>query len=126
MINLALTTLALTLSLSAAAAPWDKTDKTLFAGFTSARVADMAQTLQIARRPTGIESGYVYTETNPLIGASPSVGRVLTYFAVSHALVWLVADHLPAKTRKAFLTGAVVISAQFVQRNAELGINVRF
>lgn len=127
-----LITIALTSALSVAlghpahASEWDAADKALFAGFSVARVADMAQTLQIARRPEKISPGTTYYETNPLMGKHPSTGTVVAYFALSHALVWLVADQLAPKTRKAFLVGTIIISAGYVKRNAEIGISVKF
>lgn len=105
---------------------WDMTEKTQFAAVTVVRLADMAQTLQIARHATTIEPGYVYSETNPLLGAHPSVASVAGYFLASHAVLYFAADYLPPVYRKMFLTGALTISASYVQNNASLGLKIGF
>jgi hypothetical protein len=122
-----LAALALITAMSAHAnEPWDKTDKALFAGLTAVRIVDMAQTLQIARRPYSAGPGLRYEETNPFIGRNPSSAYVVSYFAASHALAYLITDYLSPKTRKAFLTGAVVFSASYVKNNVSIGLTGSF
>jgi hypothetical protein len=117
----ALATIAILATTSAFAnEPWDKTDKTLFAGFTALRTIDMLQTVNIARNPDK------YYETNTLLGEHPSQGKVIGFFVATQAIAWLAADYMSPKARKLFLTGGIVVSAGFVGHNAKIGLGVRF
>lgn len=99
---------------------WDNSDKALFATYTVVRAADMAQTINIARNPDR------FHEMNPLLGRHPSEQKVIGFFIISHALIWLAADYMPPKARKLFLTGGIAIEAGFVANNSRLGIKVSF
>jgi hypothetical protein len=119
--NKLLAAIVLTASSAAfAGEPWSTADKALFGALTVTSLADMAQTLQIAKQPDQ------YLEINPLIGRHPSKGKVIGYFMITHALAWAAADYMSPKLRRAFLTGGIVISAAFVKHNSSIGLEIKF
>jgi len=99
---------------------WTSTDVALATGFAAALLMDAGQTLGLAR---GGWQGY--REANPLLGRTPSVGRIHVYTAVAGVTVLGVAAVLPARLRPWFLGAAFVVEALTVGRNAQGGIPIR-
>ena len=67
-----------------------------------------------------------HSETNPLLGAHPSAGKVNAYFigcAIGHLLI---AYLLPEKWRLAFQAASVFIEIDVVRHNYGVGIRVSF
>ncbi len=100
---------------------WTRTDIALASGFAAALLMDAGQTRGLAR---GGWDGF--HETNPLLGRTPSVGRINVYTAVAGLTVLGAAAALPARLRPWFLGAAFVLEAFTVGRNAQSGIPIRF
>ena len=111
--------LAFALPLLAAAGKWTGPQKEALIASELMLAADWAQTRQIARNPA------LFRELNPILGEHPSVGRVNTYFLAAMTLNYLFADWLG--DNREFYLGAIAVSeGVVVNRNASLGLKVRF
>ena len=100
--------------------PWTRTDIALAGAFTVTLLMDASQTRGLAR---GGWQGF--REANPLLGRTPSVGRINVYTAVAGVTILGAAAALPARVRPWFLRAAFVIEAFTVARNAQAGIAIR-
>ena len=118
----ALLILALVLfpSLSRAADPWGTTDYALAGAAVAALAVDWGQTRHIAKNPER------YTETNPVLGTSPSVGKVDAYFVGAMVGTVALAHVLPGDWRQLFLGGVLALELGVVNQNRSLGIKMSF
>jgi hypothetical protein len=83
--------------------------------------ADWAQTRTIAKNPSTMG------ETNPILGAHPSVGKVNNYFAANMIGNALLARTLPPGLREALQYGTIGLEAGAAGRNKfKLGIGMTF
>ena len=99
---------------------WTVEERTTFAVSSVLLVADWAQTRQIARNAD------LYQETNPILGAHPSMGRVNTYFAAALALNYVIGNSLASGWRRAWFVGVGGVEASVVQRNLSIGLKLSF
>jgi hypothetical protein len=99
---------------------WTMEERTTFAMSSVLLVADWAQTRQIARNAD------LYQETNPILGAHPSMGRVNTYFAAALALNYVIGNSLASGWRRAWFVGVGGVEASVVQRNLSIGLKLSF
>jgi hypothetical protein len=103
-----------------AADPWGTTDYAL-AGATLATLAvDWGQTRHIAKNPQR------FNEQNPMLGTTPSVGKVDAYFVGSMVGTVAVAHLLPSDWRQLFLAGLFAVELSVVQQNRSIGIKMAF
>src|SRR5262249_25262017 len=118
----ALLILALVLfpSLCRAADAWETTDYYLAGAALAALAVDWGQTRHIAKNPQR------FTETNPILGSSPSVGKVDTYFVGAMVGTLALAHVLPGDFRQLFLGGVLTLELGVVQQNRSLGIKMAF
>ena len=107
-------------SLCHAADPWGTTDYALAGATVAALVVDWGQTRHIAKNPER------YTETNPILGSSPSVGKVDAYFVGAMVGTVALAHVLPGEWRQLFLGGVLALELGVVNQNRQLGIKVAF
>ena len=98
---------------------WDKQEKALFVTKCTVLLVDAMQTQYIYEHDE-------YYEINPVIDNYFHGDKAWGYFVLSGAAVYLVADALPHKWRKAFLTGAIVLSLGVTSHNANIGIGLSF
>jgi hypothetical protein len=118
----ALLILALVLfpSLCRAADPWETTDYVLAGAAVAALAVDWGQTRHIAKNPNR------FIETNPVLGTSPSVGKVDAYFVGAMVGTVALAHVLPNDWRQLFLAGVLTVELGVVQQNRSLGIKMAF
>ena len=118
----ALLTLAFVLfpSLSQAADPWETTDYALAGAAVAALAVDWGQTRHIAKNPQR------FAETNPILGPSPSVGKVDAYFVGAMVGTVALAHVLPSDWRQLFLGGVLALELSVVNQNRSLGIKMAF
>jgi hypothetical protein len=107
-------------SLSRAADPWGTTDYMLAGAAVAALAVDWGQTRHIAKNPER------YTETNPILGTSPSVGKVDAYFVGAMVGTVALAHVLPGDWRQLFLGGVLALELGVVNQNRSLGIKMAF
>lgn len=114
--------LALTLLLapSAYAEDWVLADRNLATAALALTVTDWAQTRYLAQHLDR------FHETNPLLGLNPSVGSVNAYFAGAVLGGTVLSYALPARERRWFLGGVVVLELAVTQRSASIGIRMAF
>jgi hypothetical protein len=98
---------------------WSRTDIVLAGAFSAGLLMDAGQTRGLAR---GGWQGF--REANPILGPSPSVGRINVYTAVAGLAVLGTAAALPARMRPWLLGAALAIEALTVARNAQAGIRI--
>jgi hypothetical protein len=103
-----------------AADPWGTTDYMLAGATVAALAVDWGQTRHIAKNPER------YTETNPMLGSSPSVGKVDAYFVGAMVGTVALAHVLPGDWRQLFLGGVLALELGVVNQNRQLGIKVAF
>ncbi len=99
---------------------WSQRDIALAGGFVAALLIDAAQTRRLA---AGGWRGYY--ETNPILGAHPSVGRVNTYTAVSAVTVLGVAAVAPKRARPWVLGAALAVEAYALAAMSRNGVAIR-
>ncbi len=99
---------------------WDRSDKILLISSLIATVIDWRQTNYIAGHPER------YGECNPILGRHPSQDKVHLYFAAATASSVLIAYVLPAKYRKIWLSGQLLLSLSCVVNNVGVGIGIRW
>jgi len=107
-------------SLCQAADPWETTDYALAGAAVAALAVDWGQTRHIAKNPQR------FAETNPILGASPSVGKVDAYFVGAMVGTVALAHVLPSDWRQLFLTGVLALELGVVNQNRQLGIKMAF
>ena len=101
-------------------ADWDRTDSMLLGSALTLTAIDWGQTRDIAQHPER------FSESNPILGAHPSVGRVDNYFLISMAGIVGLSAVLPSRTRKYVLGGVTFVEAVVVINNHGAGIRVSF
>lgn len=99
---------------------WSATDVALAGAFTAALLIDAGQTRGLAR---GGWQGY--RETNPILGARPSVGDINTYTAVSGLAVLGAAAVLPARLRPWLLSAALAVETFTIAGTVREGVAIR-
>jgi len=103
-----------------AADDWTVEERMTFTASSVLLVADWAQTRQIAR------NAQMYRETNPIIGAHPSMGRVNAYFLSALLLNYAIGSSLDRGWRTAWFIGVQSVEASVVQRNLNIGLTLSF
>ena len=103
-----------------AADPWGSTDYALAGATLAALAVDWGQTRYIAKNT------HRYNETNPMLGATPSVGKVDTYFIGAMVGTVALAHVLPSDWRQLFLTGTLAVELGAVSQNRSIGIKMAF
>lgn len=111
---------ALVSSSAVKADAWTVEQRYMGAALAAATVVDWAQTRYIA------DSGGRFYETNPIIGRSPTVRKVATYFAASMLIGAAVLDALPTEYRDVALKAGLVLELLVVSNNARIGVGVKF
>lgn len=81
-------------------------------------LADWSQTLQIAERSD-------LREANPLLGDSPSKGRVNTYFALTAVSHWRLSRRLSPKWRRRWQWASIGLAGAVVLHNKRQGLSIR-
>jgi hypothetical protein len=99
---------------------WTLQERETFAVSSVLLVADWAQTRQIARNAD------LFRETNPILGAHPSMGRVNVYFATAMALNYVIGNSLAPGWRRAWFVGVQSVEANVVQHNLSIGLDLSF
>jgi len=100
---------------------WTPSHTALASAFLVTLMIDAAQTRQLARQ------GWVdFRESNPLLGARPSVGRVNGYTALAGLSVLGVAAAAPPRLRPWLLGAAIAVQAFTIQGSVRQGIPIRF
>ena len=107
-------------SLCQAGDPWETTDYALAGAAVAALAVDWGQTRHIAKNPNR------FIETNPVLGTSPSVGKVDAYFVGSMLGTVALAHVLPSEWRQMFLGGVLALELGVVSQNRSLGIKMAF
>ena len=107
-------------SLCQAGDPWETTDYALAGAAVAALVVDWGQTRHIAKNPQR------FNETNPLLGTTPSVGKVDAYFIGAMVGTVALAHVLPSDWRQLFLAGVLTVELGVVKQNRSLGIKMSF
>jgi len=107
-------------SLCQAADPWETTDYALAGAAVAALAVDWGQTRHIAKNPQR------FAETNPILGPSPSVGKVDAYFVGAMVGTVALAHVLPSDWRQLFLGGVLALELSVVNQNRSLGIKMAF
>jgi hypothetical protein len=100
--------------------PWDTTDYALAGATLAALAVDWGQTRGIAKNPQR------FNETNPVLGTTPSVGKVDAYFVGAMVGTVAVAHLLPGDWRQLFLAGTLAIELGAIQQNRSIGIKMAF
>ena len=118
----ALLILALVLvpSLCRAADPWERTDYALAGAALAALAVDWGQTRYIAKNT------HQFNETNPVLGPTPSTGKVDTYFLGAMVGTVAIAHLLPGDWRQLFLTGTLAVELGAISQNRSIGIKMAF
>ena len=90
--------------------PWTKGDTQRQIAITGLMAVDCYQTTQIRYHDDMVEM-------NPFMSDNPSDKEAITYFAVAYTLGTVTAYILPAKWRKYFQTGWILVEGIVVGRN---------
>jgi hypothetical protein len=98
---------------------WSKSEVALASAFAVALLIDAGQTRGLARN-----DWRGFRETNPFLGARPTVGQINTYTAVSGLAVLGVAAGLPARVRPWFLGAALALEAFTIAGTVRQGIPI--
>jgi hypothetical protein len=98
---------------------WSRSSIVLASAFTASLLMDAGQTRGLAR---GGWQGF--REANPILGRSPSLGRINVYTAVAGLTVLSAAAVVPARVRPWLLGAALVVESLAVARNAQAGIAI--
>ena len=102
------------------ASDWNKTDTAFQIVYTTLHFIDWWQTLDIARNPDK------WSETNPILGDHPSVGRVNAYFTLTLIGHTAISYILPKDYRRIWQVVWIGIEAGYVVHNYRAGIRIRF
>ncbi len=89
---------------------WDRTDRLLFFALEMTFAADILSTNHCQEHHNG-------TEKNPCSNDHPSPLRLGYYYAGGSLLYFLIADYLPPRWRKAFLSVATMTHLTFAAHN---------
>lgn len=107
---------------SSYADPWDRMDKTLFTVWIGTRIIDLGQTHNILTE----DKYYEKNDAIAKIGEEYGSESVYPYFAVGTIVGYLVADMLPSKWRKSCLLTFIVLQANNIIGNENVGIGMKF
>ena len=107
-------------SLCEAREPWEFTDYALTGAAVASLVVDWGQTRHIAKNPNRFD------EKNPILGITPSVGKVDTYVLGAMLATVAVAHLLPQDYRRLFLAGTLSMELSVIDQNRSIGIKVDF
>ena len=99
-------------------APWTATQVTMAVATASEIAVDWGQTRDALRRGS--------RETNPVLGARPSSGRLTAYNAFAISGVVVVGALLTPSLRTAWFATLLVVQTACVIRNAILGFHIAF
>jgi len=116
---------------SAHASNWTKADTAREVVFQTLMVADWLQTRDISvnncRVLTELKPGQrCWEEANPILGPSPTLDEVNTYFAVTMLGHYLVSRMLKPKYRKYWQYAWIAIEGGVVANNLQVGVGFRF
>jgi hypothetical protein len=100
--------------------PWETTEYALAGAAVAALAVDWGQTRHIAKNPNR------FNEKNPMLGTTPSVGKVDAYFVGAMVGTVALAHVLPSDWRQLFLAGVLVVELNVAQQNRSLGIKMAF
>ncbi len=100
---------------------WRGSDVALAGAFVVALATDAAQTRGLARR-----QWRGYRESNPILGAHPSVGRVNTYSVVTGLTVLGAAAAVSSRVRPWLLGAALAVETFTVGASVRQGVAVKF
>lgn len=100
------------------ASDWTAGDTVRQGIFTALDVMDWAQ--------TRYGSTHGFTESNPILGSHPSLGRINTVFAIglvgNAAVSWVI----PKEYRPYFQYGSIALEAYCVGHNARIGVKFQW
>ena len=96
---------------------WDTTDKILLGTTMATAVLDYGQTMHIARNPQD------HFEYNPILGRHPSPAAVRNAFLIGAAIKIIIAEILPPRYRKVWLSGWTIGQGLMVLHNHGQGIS---
>lgn len=116
--NLAALLICCALSVPAAAADFDTTDKVLFGSFVALEVVDIAQTWQVHKHPDE------WRESNPVYGSDPNMAVVIGVKALTVAGVYYLTRDMASTPRKVVLSIANAIMFGVVEHNYSVGIRI--
>lgn len=105
---------------TAKAEEWSTSTRILTMSAMALTVADWGQTRDIVKRPTE------YRELNPILGPSPSMGKVNAYFVGALVSQYLIAEYLPEPYKTMVLSGVVGMQITTVHNNRSIGLNINF
>lgn len=95
---------------------WNRTDTTLEVAYLLALVADWRQT----RR--AMEWGCM--ELNPVLGKTPDLQRVDTYFALAALQHVLLSHYLPRHLRRGYQVGSLTFQVAVVRHNVQASLRL--
>lgn len=98
---------------------WSQMQVALAASAVALQIADLGQTTYISRHADR------WYETNPLIGRTPSTGRVRAMM-IGSAVGMLVAAHYLPEWRTGILSVWIGVEGFNVLRNAHLGVGIEY
>ena len=107
-------------SLCEARDPWEGSDYMLAGAALAALAVDWGQTRNVAKNPQR------FAETNPILGPSPSVGKVDAYFVGAMIGTVALAHLMPRDYRRLFLTGTLTVELAAIEQNRSIGVKVEF
>jgi hypothetical protein len=100
---------------------WNATDIGLAGGFLAMLWVDAAQTRSLAR-----QNWVGFSETNPILGPQPSIGKINTYTAAAAITTLGVAALLPPRARRWWLAGAFAVeTATVLYTTTQVGVALR-
>jgi len=100
---------------------WKGSDVALASAFVVALATDAAQTRGLARR-----QWRGYRESNPILGAHPSVGQVNTYSVVTGLTVLGAAAAVSSRVRPWLLGAALAVETFTIGASVRQGVAVKF
>lgn len=99
---------------------WSKTDIALESVYATLHTIDYLETRQIAR------NDHYYESINPILGKNPSQDKVDIWFCSMMAAQYIIADRLPSKWRKLWISSGIVVEGSMVRKNIKVGMKIRF
>jgi hypothetical protein len=107
--TLASLTIVLAVMASGCTSTWSRTDKTMAASYIASHVIDYGQ--------TNYAVSHGYGEGNPMLGSSPSAGKILAVKGLTTAATLWMADRFPNR-RKLILGMGLGLQAGVIGNNA--------
>ena len=115
--------IAIVLCLSVATASADeltKKQKNKMWIFQALTVADMIQTIKVAKNPL------LYGEMNPILGVHPAVGSVVAFFVIRNTIHYVVVKKVPQKYKDKFINIPIIGQTFAVAWNLSKGLGIGF